>query len=68
MPDVIRGKQRILVGRAKERAEIEYEDQIIRYKADEAYLAEQKKKVQEIRESGKINAFDKIQDLRLFME
>lgn len=61
MPDIIRGRERMLQNRGKERMEIEYEEEIKRFKADEAKQAEERAKIKAIRESGKmLNPYEKI--------
>jgi hypothetical protein len=69
MPDIIRGRERLLQNRGKERLELEYEAEIKRFKEDEAIQAAEREKVRLIRESGKmLNPYEKIQDLKRFME
>ena len=69
MPDIIRGRERLLQNRGKERLELEYEAEIKKFKEDEAILAAEREKVRLIRESGKmLNPYEKIQDLKRFME
>ena len=69
MPDIVRGRERALLGRGKERLELEYELEIKRFKEDEAKLEIERKKVAEMRKKGTtMNPYEKIQDLKKFME